>query len=482
MEVESGPGPRKNFLRKNQRITDVTNPKLRTVSVSISAALLVTLLINVMFSPSSSSSSSILPSLSTLGREEARNYNSLTYLYHKYWLNQPVDDMLEQSVLHLKNLLHVMCTNSAFLDKIEYKQKILPAGRFNYIEIKNEVKSANPRTLVLMHGYASGVGFFYNNLEQFSKKFDRVIAIDWLGFGASSRYSKGNHVCPKRSIFSDIIDNLLPTSNILPKHNPKDTTDFFVNGLHQFIEDDEELGTAENKFYIAGHSLGGYLTARYTLKHPEKIERLIMISPVGIEKIPDSLNILQLPWGVNLVRLLWSVNFTPQSILRLLPEQRGKKMVETSMHRRFGGRFEPAQLEAISNYLYYISSAPAANAEYALNSIMIPIASKKQPTDPAVLATITNERQRAAMGRNYRLSIHAREPLYDDFARIKSIPIYVAYGDDDWLSYDKVSDDIKALQDSGVNISLTTIKNAGHHLYLDNTQMFHDTINEWLEK
>jgi pimeloyl-ACP methyl ester carboxylesterase len=86
------------------------------------------------------------------------------------------------------------------------------------------------------------------------------------------------------------------------------------------------------------------------------------------------------------------------------------------------------------------------------------------------------------MGRNYRLSIHAREPLYDDFARIKSIPIYVAYGDDDWLSYDKVSDDIKALQDSGVNISLTTIKNAGHHLYLDNTQMFHDTINEWLEK
>ncbi len=382
-----------------------------------------------------------------------------------------------------------MCTNSAFLDKIEYKQKVLPVGRFNYVEIKNDVTGTprKRRTLVLMHGYASGIGFFYRNLEQFSETFDRVIAIDWLGFGASSRYSKGQYACPKRGIFSDIIDNILPQNNVLPKHNPKESIDFFVNGLHQFIEADEELGSAENKFCIAGHSLGGYLTARYTLKHPEKIERLIMISPLGIEKIPDTLlSPLQLPWGVNLIRLLWSINFTPQSILRILPEQRGKKIVETSINRRFGGRFEPVQLQAISNYLYTISSAPAAvGAEYTLNSIMIPIASKKEPTDPAILATVTNERQRATMGRNYRLSIHARQPLYDDFANdvnIKSIPIYVAYGDDDWLSYDRVGDDIKALQDCGVNISLSTIKNAGHHLYLDNTQMFHDTINEWMEK
>lgn len=186
--------------------------------------------------------------------------------------------MLEQSVLHLRNLMHVMCTNSSFLDRIEYKQKVLPVGRFNYVEIRNEHKSAHPRTLVLMHGYASGIGFFYNNLEHFSKKFDRVIAIDWLGFGASSRHSKGHYVCPKRGIFSDIIDNLLPQSSI-PKHNPQESIDFFVNGLHQFIEDDEDLRSTENKFCIAGHSLGGYLTARYTLKHPEKIERLIMISP-----------------------------------------------------------------------------------------------------------------------------------------------------------------------------------------------------------
>lgn len=41
------------------------------------------------------------------------------------------------------------------------------------------------------------------------------------------------------------------------------------------------------KFYIAGNSLGGYIAWNYTLKHPEKVEKLILVDSVGFpQKLP----------------------------------------------------------------------------------------------------------------------------------------------------------------------------------------------------
>ncbi len=42
------------------------------------------------------------------------------------------------------------------------------------------------------------------------------------------------------------------------------------------------------KFYIAGNSLGGYIAWNYTLKHPDKVEKLILIDSVGFPQ--------PLPW------------------------------------------------------------------------------------------------------------------------------------------------------------------------------------------
>jgi pimeloyl-ACP methyl ester carboxylesterase len=41
------------------------------------------------------------------------------------------------------------------------------------------------------------------------------------------------------------------------------------------------------KFFLAGHSRGGYLTGLYASQHPERIEKLFMISPSGLAHIPD---------------------------------------------------------------------------------------------------------------------------------------------------------------------------------------------------
>jgi len=36
-----------------------------------------------------------------------------------------------------------------------------------------------------------------------------------------------------------------------------------------------------DKFYLAGNSLGGYIAWKYTLKHPDKVEKLILVDSVG---------------------------------------------------------------------------------------------------------------------------------------------------------------------------------------------------------
>ena len=44
---------------------------------------------------------------------------------------------------------------------------------------------ANNRTLVLAHGLGSGLGFWFDNFDALAQQYDRVVAFDWLGFGAS---------------------------------------------------------------------------------------------------------------------------------------------------------------------------------------------------------------------------------------------------------------------------------------------------------
>jgi cardiolipin-specific phospholipase len=62
----------------------------------------------------------------------------------------------------------------------------------------------------------------------------------------------------------------------------KRAEDFFVDSLEAW----REKGGYE-KMTLIGHSLGGYLSAAYTLKYPSRVDRLILISPVGIPPNPS---------------------------------------------------------------------------------------------------------------------------------------------------------------------------------------------------
>lgn len=69
-------------------------------------------------------------------------------------------------------------------------------------------------TLILTHGYASGCAFFFSNYDEFAAQFSRVIAIDWLGMGGSSRPS----YAPKLPSFG-------------PPRPASEASDFFIDSL-----------------------------------------------------------------------------------------------------------------------------------------------------------------------------------------------------------------------------------------------------------
>jgi pimeloyl-ACP methyl ester carboxylesterase len=98
--------------------------------------------------------------------------------------------------------------------------------------------------IVMVHGFGAGIAFWVMNLEEIAK--DRPLyAIDLLGFGRSSR--------PKFSSDSDEIEQQYVCS----------------------IERWREIMGIE-KMVLLGHSFGGYLSSAYAMKHPQKIEHLVL--------------------------------------------------------------------------------------------------------------------------------------------------------------------------------------------------------------
>ncbi|KAL3288213.1 hypothetical protein HHI36_002662 [Cryptolaemus montrouzieri] len=103
--------------------------------------------------------------------------------------------------------------------------------------------------LVMVHGFAAGIGFWCRNLDALSR--DRpVYAMDLLGFGRSSRPTFSND---SSEVEKEMVDGI-------------------------------EVWRREmklEKFYLLGHSMGGFLSMSYTLMYPERVAHLILAEPWG---------------------------------------------------------------------------------------------------------------------------------------------------------------------------------------------------------
>lgn len=139
----------------------------------------------------------------------------------------------------------------------------------NVLEIgKPEEQGAeSEEKIVLLHGYGAGTGFFFQNIAGLaSRPNSRLYAIDWLGMGRSSRPSY--HV-PASAIKSDL-------------ERVKAAEGFFVDSLEEWRK---KAGI--EKMTLVGHSLGGYLSVAFALRHPNRVSRLVLVSPAGVGGDPS---------------------------------------------------------------------------------------------------------------------------------------------------------------------------------------------------
>lgn len=113
-----------------------------------------------------------------------------------------------------------------------------------------DISPENPKgTYVLFHGKNFSGYYFKDFIEYFKSQDFRVIVIDQVGFGKSTK--------PKNYQFSF--------------HALSENTHKLLKSLHV------------SSYRLLGHSMGGMLAIRHALSFPAEVKSLALINPIGLE-------------------------------------------------------------------------------------------------------------------------------------------------------------------------------------------------------
>ncbi|CAB4296213.1 unnamed protein product [Prunus armeniaca] len=277
-------------------------------------------------------------------------------------------------------------------------------------------KEGSP-TLVMIHGYGASQGFFFRNFDALASRF-RVIAIDQLGWGGSSR----------------------------PDFTCKSTEETEA----WFIDSFEEWRKAKNlsNFILLGHSFGGYVASKYALKHPEHIQHLILVGPAGFSSESDTksqwVTQFKATWKGAIFNHLWESNFTPQKLVRGLGPL-GPNLVRSYTSTRFGSYSTGTTLTEeesglLTDYVYHTLAAKASG-ELCLKYI-------------------------------FSFGAFARSPLIHSAPEWK-VPTTFIYGYLDWMNYQGAQEAGKHMK---VPCEIIRVPEAGHFVFIDQPDRFHSAV------
>src|SRR3989344_2887950 len=134
--------------------------------------------------------------------------------------------------------------------KMELRQETLSLHGLN---INYQMRGDSPNVVFILHGWGGSLASWAKVQELLSQHEFRVIALDLPGFGKSE--------------------------------SPKE-----IWGVEEYakfvLEFAESIGL--KKFVLLGHSFGGQLATYIAAHHPEKLEKLILVSPAAIRRQPGT--------------------------------------------------------------------------------------------------------------------------------------------------------------------------------------------------
>jgi pimeloyl-ACP methyl ester carboxylesterase len=323
--------------------------------------------------------------------------------------------------------LFVECQNRLFERHIDGVWKLvqtkilLPWTRngeqhIQHLEVPSRRGSRWEPPLVMLHGYGPPSGTFCRVINDLSTHFN-IYALDWLGWGGSSK----------------------------PKFWPKtreEAEDWYVESLEKWRE-----AQGIKKMSLCGHSLGGYMATVYALKYPERVSRLVLLSPVGVpekasRKRPSKkfkLNTGQFYRKIGIK--LWTRGYTPHDLIKNSGPV-GLGLTQKYIKRRFTWDSKNEKDEQFFRDYepYFYNSFYGEGSGYSsLNLILLPGA-------------------------------WAYVPLVKRITTLK-VPVDFIYGEHDWMVTDgahKAVDLLKAKKDYYYEPTISYVPNCGHHLALTN--------------
>lgn len=145
-------------------------------------------------------------------------------------------------------------------------QNTLKIGNLEWFYREATPENTDKLPIVLLHGLISQSYSWRQLIKELADKNYRAIAPDWIGSGFSSKPDKRDFAY---------------------------TPDAFITEFSQFIE-----AMDLNKFHLVIQGFLGSVGLQYALRHPEKIERLIVLNtPVSTEaKLPWKVQQMGLPF------------------------------------------------------------------------------------------------------------------------------------------------------------------------------------------
>lgn len=204
--------------------------------------------------------------------------------------------------------------------------------------------------LVVVPGFLAGAGWFWRNLGPIARESgSTVFVMDCIGAGLSSR--------PRRNFKA---------------MRKEDVEDVLCADLERFVK-----ALRLDRFVLAGHSLGGLISANYALRYPHRVVSLIGLSSAGLPESPPTLDRLLSTWEGKLLKVLWD-NLRPGSVARAMGPWGPAMATRYSQRRLRKGQLTEEEREALAEYLFHTTAAPSS-LDGVLSSVFQPLAWAHRP-------------------------------------------------------------------------------------------------------
>eukprot|EP00750_Incisomonas_marina_P021464 INCI4434.1.p1 GENE.INCI4434.1~~INCI4434.1.p1 ORF type:complete len:455 (+),score=84.45 INCI4434.1:168-1532(+) len=321
-------------------------------------------------------------------------------------------------------------------------------------ELEAELED-NEVPIVMLHGYGSGLGIYSASLGPLASTLRRKIyAVDGLGCGLSAR--------PKWTLGHGTSSDL------------DDVEAYSADALDLWRQ---QIGA--EKIILCGHSIGGYLSVAYAERYPERVEKLLLLSPAGVVGPPPEDPTRRPSALFRFARYLWAKGISPLAASKYVF---GRFFIDKYVERRFQDQ-EWLDKPATADYLngVWTHGEPSAGA-YHHTTILLPGAYARRPLEdriaqlkvPAVAAMYGTSDW---MNPNHFARVHQR---HSDMLQAKSQK--AAAGDASDSNGAAPTEEAEQNEDDVLlrDLQLMLIDEAGHNLQLDNPLAFTAAMQAYL--